>query len=189
MAAASRDSPSKLKAVSFELELLSRITKIAKEVDSTMNDISQYWNPEEPSSSGSVSSNSDQDDQEQDEYRKQHSSTGRKRDIKAQRKSQISLQTGLWSEWEHKRFVEGLRLYGKSWKLVTEHVGTRDVRLIRSHAQKWRRDLKKYPELYLEDADLLPILEKNLNKRDDKKIHSMAPEKYSDTESAQASAS
>lgn len=32
---------------------------------------------------------------------------------------------GRWMKEEHVRFVEGLSLYGKNWKKVEEHVGSR----------------------------------------------------------------
>jgi len=33
--------------------------------------------------------------------------------------------TGRWTEEEHQRFNEAIRIYGKNWKKVTQHVGTR----------------------------------------------------------------
>lgn len=35
-------------------------------------------------------------------------------------------------------------IYGKNWTKITEHVGTRDVGHIRSHAQKFLRKLKNF---------------------------------------------
>ncbi len=32
---------------------------------------------------------------------------------------------GRWSDYEHRRFLEGLKLYGKDWRLIEEHIGTR----------------------------------------------------------------
>ena len=44
---------------------------------------------------------------------------------------------GRWTKDEHRRFLEGLKLYGKTWKKVQEYVRTRTAAQIRSHAQKY----------------------------------------------------
>jgi MYB-related transcription factor LHY len=44
---------------------------------------------------------------------------------------------GRWSDAEHRRFLEGLKMYGKDWRLIEEHIGTRTCSQIRSHAQKY----------------------------------------------------
>lgn len=48
-----------------------------------------------------------------------------------------SRTSGRWSKEEHHRFIEGLTKYGKNWKKVEEHIGTRTGAQIRSHAQKF----------------------------------------------------
>lgn len=53
-------------------------------------------------------------------------------------------ESGRWSMAEHKRFVEGLKLYGRrKWIRIAEHVGTRTVIQVRSHAQKYFKKLRK----------------------------------------------
>lgn len=76
--------------------------------------------------------------------------------------------TGRWTKAEHARFLEGkpsylqiaLKLYGKHWKLVEKHVGTRSGTQVRSHAQKYymKTGIQKVKE---EDANqsVVPIVE------------------------------
>mmetsp|Transcript_20433 Transcript_20433/g.64246 ORF Transcript_20433/g.64246 Transcript_20433/m.64246 type:complete len:277 (+) Transcript_20433:155-985(+) len=54
------------------------------------------------------------------------------------------LESGRWSMAEHKRFVEGLQKFGRrKWIRIAEHVGTRTVIQVRSHAQKYFKKLRK----------------------------------------------
>ena len=50
---------------------------------------------------------------------------------------------GRWSCEEHKKFIEGLMKFGKNWKKVEEHIGTRSGAQIRSHAQKFFKRLER----------------------------------------------
>jgi len=43
----------------------------------------------------------------------------------AQSADSDSKKTGRWTMDEHFRFIEALQLYGKEWKRVQQHVGTR----------------------------------------------------------------
>jgi len=73
---------------------------------------------------------------------------------------------------EHLRFLEALKLYGKDWELIEKHVGNRDIKNIRSHAQKFLARLlrllegeEKIKELTLEEAEFyFGILNKKLHK-------------------------
>lgn len=44
---------------------------------------------------------------------------------------------GRWTDSEHRRFLEGLKMFGKDWRLIEEHIRTRTCSQIRSHAQKY----------------------------------------------------
>jgi len=56
----------------------------------------------------------------------------RKKERKERKKSSVSnpgqegkQKNGRWSIMEHVRFLEALKMYGKNWKKVEEHVATR----------------------------------------------------------------
>ena len=43
----------------------------------------------------------------------------------ASEKANTAKRTGRWTREEHFRFLEALKLFGKEWKRVQQHVGTR----------------------------------------------------------------
>eukprot|EP00882_Tetradesmus_deserticola_P020937 GHRQ01022628.1.p1 GENE.GHRQ01022628.1~~GHRQ01022628.1.p1 ORF type:complete len:145 (+),score=11.43 GHRQ01022628.1:154-588(+) len=48
-----------------------------------------------------------------------------------------------WDAVEHAKFVEALKLYGRQWRKIEEHVGSKTAVQIRSHAQKFFAKLSK----------------------------------------------
>ena len=65
---------------------------------------------------------------------------------------------GRWTNVEHNRFTEALRIYGKNWKKVEDHVGTRTGAQVRSHAQKFF--LKVQKKLNVEKGQVIQNLDK-----------------------------
>lgn len=52
-----------------------------------------------------------------------------------------------WSDDEHKRFLEAVKLYGKNWSEITRYVGSRSRQSVYSHAQKFRKRVEREPLL------------------------------------------
>ncbi|KAF1317310.1 Myb-like dna-binding protein, partial [Globisporangium splendens] len=47
-------------------------------------------------------------------------------------------ERGVWSEHEHDKFLEGLKMYPQGpWKAIAAHIGTRSSRQVQTHAQKY----------------------------------------------------
>ncbi|XP_039687304.1 protein REVEILLE 2 [Medicago truncatula] len=57
--------------------------------------------------------------------------------LKARKPYTISKQRERWTDEEHKKFLEALKLYGRAWRSIEEHVGSKTAIQIRSHAQKF----------------------------------------------------
>ncbi|KAK8688294.1 hypothetical protein V6N13_087066 [Hibiscus sabdariffa] len=70
-------------------------------------------------------------------------SSGEEQVIKTRKPYTIKKQRERWTEEEHNRFLEALKLYGRAWQRIEEHIGTKTAVQIRSHAQKFFSKLEK----------------------------------------------
>lgn len=70
---------------------------------------------------------------------------------------------GRWTEEEHRRFLEGMQKFGRNWKRIQQHVGTRSGTQIRSHAQKYFGKQKGAVEI----GELSPLQKHCDNKGDE----------------------
>uniref|UniRef100_A0A7N0V741 Uncharacterized protein n=1 Tax=Kalanchoe fedtschenkoi TaxID=63787 RepID=A0A7N0V741_KALFE len=57
--------------------------------------------------------------------------------LKVRKPYTISKQREKWTEKEHQKFIEALKLYGRAWRQIEEYIGTKTAVQIRSHAQKF----------------------------------------------------
>ncbi|XP_057469102.1 protein LATE ELONGATED HYPOCOTYL-like [Actinidia eriantha] len=72
-----------------------------------------------------------------------NNSSGEDLVIKTRKPYTITKQRERWTEEEHNRFLDALKLYGRAWQRIEEHIGTKTAVQIRSHAQKFFTKLEK----------------------------------------------
>jgi len=63
--------------------------------------------------------------------------------FRARKPYTITKQRENWTEEEHKKFLEALKQFNRDWKKIEEFVGTKSVKQIRSHAQKYFLKIQK----------------------------------------------
>lgn len=63
-----------------------------------------------------------------------------------------STNSGRWSLEEHQLFLDGVNLYGRSWKKIADLIPTRSSIQVRTHAQKHFQRLERQKEC---DASLM----------------------------------
>jgi len=84
---------------------------------------------------------------------KNNSGKKRKRNYESIAKTKAAkahFRSGRWTRLEHFKFLEALKMFGKEWQKVQQHVYTRTSTQARSHAQKFFVKLEK-KELTLEE--------------------------------------
>ena len=77
--------------------------------------------------------------------------------VKVRKPYTITKQRERWTEQEHDRFVDALKLHGRAWRKIEEHIGTKTAVQIRSHAQKFFAKLQKEQKKSLEADQLSDV--------------------------------
>lgn len=71
--------------------------------------------------------------------------------------TEIDEKTGRWTKAEHRKFMEGLKIHGRNWKLISDIIKTRSSTQVRSHAQKYfireanRHSFVQVPSICIEE--------------------------------------
>uniref|UniRef100_A0A0C9S8A2 TSA: Wollemia nobilis Ref_Wollemi_Transcript_11910_4056 transcribed RNA sequence n=1 Tax=Wollemia nobilis TaxID=56998 RepID=A0A0C9S8A2_9CONI len=71
------------------------------------------------------------------------SSSGDELTTKVRKPYTITKQRERWTEEEHQKFLEALKMHGRAWRRIEEHIGTKTAIQIRSHAQKFFSKLER----------------------------------------------
>lgn len=95
-----------------------------------------------------VSRRSDNNGTEEDldstkEERSQKHEPTKSQKSKVRKAYTITKQRERWTDGEHDRFLQALKRYGRAWRKIEEHIGTKTAVQIRSHAQKFFSKLQR----------------------------------------------
>lgn len=56
----------------------------------------------------------------------------------------VVIARGLWSESEHERFLDALKLYPVGpWRAIAKYIGTRSIKQVQTHAQKYQEKVER----------------------------------------------
>lgn len=65
-----------------------------------------------------------------------------------------NLNGGRWNKDEQRRFAEAVLKYGNDWKKIQNHISSRNITQVRSHAQKFLMKLKENNYLHKKGMEL-----------------------------------
>jgi SHAQKYF class myb-like DNA-binding protein len=87
----------------------------------------------------------------------------KKINLNEENKEQENMNGGRWNAEEQQRFAEAVLKYGNDWKQIQNHVYSRNMTQVRSHAQKFLMKLKETNFMVKNNIDLNLSWTKTMN--------------------------
>ena len=87
----------------------------------------------------------------------------KKTSLKEDDKDKENSNAGRWNKEEQKKFAEAVLNYGNNWKQIQNHVFSRNMTQVRSHAQKFLMKLKETNFMIKQNIDLNLSWTKTMN--------------------------